>query len=191
MSEITLLNIKLNLGSGNPFNDYPLLRDIWTDPLDKLAEEGVVESLEYKGRQDMGDIFLIMKDESVIGITGYYPYSYESDDTGQLLGYPDKLGLRWHGIIPEERNNGYSTEAFKQLIDAAGLRFPLATTLVELVPLTEVQAPISKYFSDLGFIAKGRSETYDWSDNAWQPYHLDMPDFKNNYFKQVRTKFNL
>lgn len=146
----------------NPFEEYPQLRDIWPEPFNCISEEAVVEHLGLMGQVEIGDIFVVTNDSRVIGISGYFPFDEVTAD----------LGLRWHGIVPDERGKGYSKEVLGMVAERAMERFPQASHLIELVPLTEYGKPLEKHFTKCGFLSHGEPETYDWSDIAWQPYRI-------------------
>jgi hypothetical protein len=159
------MSITIELYTGhNPFEEYPQLRDIWPEPFKSIAEEAVIEHLGLIGQCEVGDIFIVRMDEQVIGVSGYFPYDEAISD----------LGLRWHGIIPAERGNGYSGMVLEMVAKCALERFPRAGSMIELVPLTDYGKPLGKYFGKVGFEPFGQPETYEWSENAWQPYRIPL-----------------
>lgn len=149
--------------SGNPFADHPQLRTIWPAEFAVIAEEAAVESLEEAKHGDIGGLFLVAKDDQIIGITGYF-YCEDIDEPF----------LRWHGIIPAERGNGYSGIALRQVVDRIKDKLPAARGLTELVPQNGAGPEIEKHFVSLGFTRNGVQEKYDWSPYAWQPIRLDL-----------------
>jgi hypothetical protein len=161
---------ELHVGSPAPFEAYPQLLDIWPQAYTEAMVEAVTEDLARIG-MDVGGIFLIEKAGAVIGITGYYYYD-END--------PCAVGLRWHGLISSERGKGYSEVALLRMLKALRAKRSYAGTLLELVPLTEYGRPLAKHFSALGFKAKGEPEAYDWAENDWQPYYLEIGEFLEN-----------
>lgn len=148
--------------SGDPFSAHPALQTIWPQPLIARARYDTVESLVDIDDDDFGAIFLIIEADRVIGITGYYWY----DDSGT------ELGLRWHGLLPSHRGQGRSKTVIDALLAWIHPREPLATTLIELIPDTAYGVALRRHFEKLGFQSVGPLEHYDWSDHAWQPYHL-------------------
>lgn len=167
--------------SGNPYKTYPQLQKIWPEPFKTIAEEVVDEHFQLEKDDpnfDIGGMYLIYKNDHVIGITGYFLYNEEVTE----------IGLRWHGIIPEERGNNYSEIAMNQVLEQAKWRFPQVTTLIELVPQTEYGIPLEKHFKKLGFNPVGEKEVYDWSEYSWQPYHLNIKLFLE---KNIKSKNNI
>ena len=150
--------------TGDPFALYPALLTIWPEPFATRARCDTVESLEEIDDEDFGAIFLITLQGQVIGITGYYWY----DDEGI------ELGLRWHGLLPTHRGTGLSAVVIDALLEVIRSMQPKATTLIELIPDTAYGITLRRHFERLGFRSVGPQENYDWSDRAWQPYHLTI-----------------
>ncbi len=81
------------------FDYAPVLRTIWRDDLADLA---AMHTRQWETDDDESGAILIASIAGVIvGITGWYRMSTRD------------AGLRWHGIVPGERNKGYS----RQMID--------------------------------------------------------------------------
>ncbi|KWA84101.1 hypothetical protein WL29_22310 [Burkholderia ubonensis] len=154
--------------SGNPFEDYPVLRTIWPAEFGIIAEEAAQEAVEQIPLGDIGGLYLITKADQVIGITGFF-YCESIDEPF----------LRWHGIAPAERGNGYSRRALQLVVECIKAKIPYAKGLTELVPQTQTAygAGIDKHFAALGFVPHGALETYDWSPYPWQPVRLDIERF--------------
>lgn len=167
------------------FDTYPQLKNIWPLPFTETMQEAVTEDLhlakEYEF--DFGNIFVIKKDNNVIGITGFFV----DDGSGTRQNYNEnttEIYLRWHGIIYEQRRQGISEYVMQLLLEQAGQRYPQVETLIELVPLTDYGKPLEEHFKKLGFIGVGHPENYDWSEYDWQPYHLNVPHFLSKYQKE-------
>lgn len=150
--------------AGDPFALHPALLTIWPEPSLARARHDTVESLLDFDDEDFGAIFLIFQHGEVVGITGYYWY----DDIGI------ELGLRWHGVLPAVRGIGLSAAVIDLLLHEIRSQQPAATTLIELIPDTDYSAALRRHFTRLGFRSVGPLERYDWSDYAWQPYHLTI-----------------
>lgn len=158
--------------AGNPFERFPQLRAVWPDPkLQALAEEATIEEVDRLSQHvKTGPIFLVVhvdeatKAQRVVGITGFFIY----DETGL------NLGLRWHGIVPDERGKGFSRIALEQVRDIARQAVPGAERLIELIPCTPDRADIEPYFRAMGFKPHGPEETHEWAKHAWQPFALDL-----------------
>lgn len=99
------MNITLTPWRRNPqqtlFAFAPALRAIWRDD---LADIAAMHTRQWEtDKNESGNILLASVDGKLVGITGWYRMS------------TSKAGLRWHGVIPGERNQGYS----RQMIDLA------------------------------------------------------------------------
>ena len=165
------MNIGIIVYTGaNPFRDYPQLRSIWPEPYRSLAEGAVVEHLDLLPEVDIGDIVLIMKNDVVVGISGYFPFNEEYTD----------FGLRWHGVIPEFRGQGISRAALSQVAALALRRFPEGDHLIELVPLNAYGDGLVEYFQRIGFRPHGETERYDWADHDWQPHRIKLSELAEN-----------
>lgn len=158
---------------GNPFQQYPQLLTIWPEPYISIVQEAIIEDLEIDSQDiplyDIGGIYLIEHNNYVIGITGFFITTHE----------PEEIYLRWHGVISNQRGNGYSKEALTLVLKETLAKYPNATTIIELVPMNDYGLPLIKHFEKLGFLAVGDMEKYDWADHYWQPYHLNISQFLN------------
>lgn len=169
------MNITLRPYYGNnPFTDHLPLRTIWQGPLQRLAEEGTYEVLTEEntyyaseGLQRPDDVFLIYLGDQIIGITGFF---FEDN--------PHEIFLRWHGIIPEYRRQGFSTQALGLVLQEAVRQFPDVHTVIENVP--EHDASILAFFAPLGFTPTGPLEYDEWSDMVWQQYAADIATVLNH-----------
>lgn len=148
---------------GNPFTQYPQLRTIWPAHFTDIAEEAAQDAIAHMPFGDIGGLYLVMKGDRVIGITGFFYCESETEPY-----------LRWHGIIPSERGNGYSREAMRLVLARLKAKLPDARGLTELVPQNEDGPAIAAHFERLGFEKSGPTETYDWSTHPWQPVRLDI-----------------
>jgi L-amino acid N-acyltransferase YncA len=153
--------------SGDPFSDHPQLGHIWPEPYASIAREAVTEHLAEQDDYDIGGIYLIKEDSDVIGITGYFLYDTEAT----------VLGLRWHGLVPEQRGKGYSPRILGMVLIEALARHPRAETLIELVPVTTYGETLEPHFKKMGFTPVGDTEKYEWAEHSWQPYHLEIANF--------------
>lgn len=141
-----MLSITLErVHAGNPFADHPQLRTIWGRGWAGHVEADTVADLDKGAADPAGNRVLLVRDEksSVIGITGFY-----------LL--PRRLiGLRWHGITPEQRGRGYSKQAFQQVCKLAK-DTTNALGVGEYVEMADPKAPdLIRHFTALGFSAAG------------------------------------
>lgn len=153
--------------SGDPFEEHPLLKLIWPSPYREIAQEAAAEDIEAMlGGAKLGGVFLARLDGEVVGISGYFPLEERS-----------VIGLRWHGVAQEHRGKGLSADILRLVLPEALADFPDAEELMELAPANEYGKAIAKHFKKLGFEASGPQETYDWAENAWQPYRLNIAAF--------------
>lgn len=88
----------------------------------------------YTGKDDNGAVLFIYKDNTVIGITGWYTLSSKY------------IGLRWTGIATQHRGNGYCREAL-QLLKRQLAMNGTHGALVE----TAITAGAMRYFQNIGF----------------------------------------
>lgn len=179
------------LVQGNPFETYPKLLTIWPEPSNSTMHEitlFTISVIEQAPELDIGGLYLIYKNDEVIGLTGFFidepdeyirPYAAHKDLS--------TLYLRWTGVIPEYRGLGYSSEAFDLVLREAAKRYPKLDTMIELIPQTSYNQPIERYFTSLGFKPVGESEQYDWSPHKWQPYHLDTKAYLLQHQKNEIT----
>lgn len=168
----------------NPFKEYDVLNYIWDKKLTEVAEEGVLESIEIKNEYEIGKIYLIKHNDDVVGITGFYPY--HDFELNNKFDFNKKLdvGLRWHGVINECRNQGVSRHVLTTLANEILHRYPNASNLIELVPLykdngamlaiTECGVDILKYFKKLGFVGVSGVEKYSWHPDYWVKFKIDI-----------------
>ena len=163
------------ISQGCPFSEYPQLNTIWSPEMTALAQEAIDESFVAKNEfsYEIGEIYLIKDGSDVVGITGFFPYEYDAN----FLDSIHRVGLRYHGLIPEYRGKGYSPEIIRQLLVAIINKYPNAETLIELAPVNEYGDIQKKHFERLGFVTTGPSEKYDWAEHRWQPMHLNIHDF--------------
>ena len=81
------------------FEFAPILRSIWRAD---LADIAAMHTRQWEIDPDeSGKIFVASVEGAIVGITGWYRMS------------ASEAGLRWHGVIPDERNKGYS----RQMVD--------------------------------------------------------------------------
>lgn len=184
--------------SGKPYEEHPQLKTIWPSPYIELAMEATEEHLLLKKEYpelDIGKIFLILEDENVIGITGYFIYT-EDDSFKPYNKAQTHFGLRWHGILPEHRNHKKAKLAFTKNIEQIIKHYDNPLYITELVPKTEYGEALFRHFSTLGFIISGNPEKYDWADFKWQPITLNIQQFilqhnnSNIYIQKQNHKKN-
>lgn len=133
-SQVSLVRVK----GSDPFHDYPALGLIWPEPYHSEAR--------FASRADAktGQIFYIVVDCEVVGITGYWIEARNEID----------VWLRWHGVEPDMRGKGVAKQALKLLLAKMKNEVPATyTRIVELVPKNdygrEVAAP---FFEKFGFV---------------------------------------
>ena len=136
---------------------------IYADPaLEATVEDGYDSS--------SGQIFLICKVEPgyqprVVGITGYFDVS---NNTGTAY-------LRWTGISPQFRREGYFAEAIKQLCLQLRGANPDISRLIELVPLNDYgRNEVMPAFERVGFKPDPMLAVPEGEDAGWPvvPYVL-------------------
>lgn len=147
----------------NPFINNPELLKIWPEKSSKIVHEITLETLE---KNEPG-IFLIKKEEQIIGLTGYFLM----DET------MENIGLRWHGIVQSQRRKGYSEAAMTLVMQEVKSLYPQSSYLVEYVPVTDYSSYIVKHFVSLGFKRFVDPGPQDWTDNMIQGYRVDMNEF--------------
>ena len=173
--------LKLKPLTENPFQQYPQLLTIWPEPSNSNMQEGYgldIENSILQPEIDYGLMYLVCLGEEVVGLTGLFI------EYGDGYSYPynpelQSAYLRWHGIIPSLRGQGYAKEALTLMLREARFKYPSLTTLIELIPQTYYSESIVHFFRKMGFFAVGQSEKYDWSDYQWQPYHLNIDQYLN------------
>lgn len=174
----------------NPFEKYPQLQNIWPEPFKTTAMEATVEHFDLSKNYpdiDIGNIYIIKHQNDVIGITGFYIYT-EDDSFKEYNPNMSNFGLRWHGIISEQRGKGYSELAMILVAKEISNLYNKAEKLIELIPQTTYGNPLKKHFEKLGFTSFGQVENYDWSEYAWQPYELNIPAFLNKHNINISSK---
>jgi len=155
------------LSRGDVFSQHPQLCGIWPEKYTSVAAEATTDCFAL----NESGLFLVKQNSAVVGVTGYWPFN------GKSSKKETELGLRWHGLIPSVRGKGHSRKIIHQLLLAAEKTHPNAKTLIELVPVDAYGAALIPLFTALGFCPVGETETHDWMDHAWQPYHLSIPNF--------------
>lgn len=139
---------------------FPRIKTIWQNP------KAVAEALHWTRNwgsdpKATGEIFFIVRDGRRIGITGYFLKKVN----------PDTAGLRWHGIIGEERRHGYSGMALRFLAEEIARRHKGIKYLSEALPLYRKDA--YGYFNGIGFM--------EWDD----------PETEVDYAKVVNLRIGL
>lgn len=158
---------------GNPFDLFPQLSSIWRPDLAAIAKEAVDEAFDAHRTHghDYGAIFIVTHPEDphqVWGLTGYLPWPAAGD------GLIPRVGLRWHGLLPEVRGHGLSMAIIDTMRMHAGHDYPLARHFVEYMPTSPDYAPIAQYFERAGFVPWGEPERVDWSTDTWQEWACDI-----------------
>lgn len=158
---------------GNPFDAYPVLGSIWSPVLAGIAHEAVGDAFDehHKSGADYGAIFLVTNPRDpheVWGITGFLPWP---DDASGVL---QRVGLRWHGLLPEHRGQGVSIAIIDRMRDLASQRYPDASQFVEFMPVSAEHAATAQYFETAGFQKFGPPERVYWSTELWQEYVCDI-----------------
>ena len=129
MVKITLALARPTNGYESVFDQYPILHNIWDEEKTKLAKEAADEWLTATCD---GHVYLILANDVVVGITGWWEISKED------------AGLRWHGIASNERSKGYS------LATIEALRDKLAGTF-KFLHEAAYSGKAAAYFKKLGF----------------------------------------
>lgn len=109
------------------------MHEIWPEPYASPAAAAYAEDWTS------GQIFLLIVDWEIVGVTGFF---LDSDS--------DCIYLRWTGIVPKHRRKGYAAAALMALRERlkpahAGRK------LVELVPDNEYGVPVKQFFLAQGF----------------------------------------
>ncbi|MEX3960158.1 GNAT family N-acetyltransferase [Trinickia sp. EG282A] len=139
--------------SGNPFAEYPQLREIFDPERSAHVEADTLADIAlgvhdphrnqiYVARSDAGE---------VVGITGFFQPAAEPTTER------DTIALRWHGVLPAYRGRGYSEAMFEAVQRMAMYYMPEAKWFVELVPMSDPQkaSRIVRHFRKLGFWLDG------------------------------------
>lgn len=159
--------LEINPYAENPFRLFPQLRTIWPAEFVVVAEEAIDEAWNawHHDSTDYGKIFLIctVDRRRVIGLTGFMPWDA-----------PDRVGLRWHGLLSTFRGNGLSLEIMEHMRILAKERYPKAKTLVEFMPELATLGEEGEYFERAGFKKSGPLGKYEWSTHLWQEYTWDI-----------------
>jgi len=139
---------------------FPGIKTIWQNP------KAVAEALHWTRNwgsdpKATGEIFFIARNGRRMGITGYF----------LKKATLDTAGLRWHGIVEEERGYGYSTMALKFLAEEIAQRHKGIKYLSEALPLYRKDA--MRYFKRLGF--------HEWDD----------PETEVDYAKVLNLRIGL
>jgi hypothetical protein len=95
-------------------------------------------------------VYLVLDADGVaVGITGLFMPGGDVER--------DKLALRWHGIVLEYRNKGYSKQAFEAVCGEARFAFPQARDLIKIMPLADETKgrKLIAYFGSLSFTLDG------------------------------------
>jgi hypothetical protein len=165
-----------------PFVQYPQLLTIWPEPSNTNMQTGYrldIEDMKVRPELDFGLMYLIKKDNEVIGVTGLF-IIYDDEEDRPYNPELETAYLRWHGVIPACRGQGYAQEALRLMLVNAKEKYPKLQTLIELIPQAPYAMYLNEHFSKQGFVSVGMREKYDWSEYEWQPYHLDVEKYLNN-----------
>lgn len=154
-------------------NEY--LKDIWPPISSKIMQEATLDAM----KNNEPGLFILEKNDKVIGFTGFYE-----------LEYP-YVGLRWHGIIKEERNNGYSIPVLAMVAKLAQMHFPDYYYLAEFVPLTDYSQKIIDHFESAKFEKFGPIESHDWTPHKTQGYRAVIEDLKNIQNIKAKNKLGM
>lgn len=127
------------------FVENPELNDIWEAPAHQQEARESYEEWDTRiyPNESTGEVFSIKKDDSTIGIIGWFEY-------GDI---PDVLRLRYYGIVPSERGNGYGEIAMKLFLNHVSCVAP--AKYIWLSESVSVNRPaygqIKSHFKKLGF----------------------------------------
>lgn len=162
----------------NPFEAYPALRRIWSDERSAHAEADTVKDLALGINNDphLNRVDLIVdRAGEVVGITGFFR---------PVPGDETRIGLRWHGIVPEHRGKGYSELAVDAVCRVAVCYHPCATEIVEYVPLANCANgdSLRAYFERLGFVADATPQ-----DASNFPAGLSLPVDSGDWLPMRRS----
>jgi GNAT superfamily N-acetyltransferase len=138
---ITLKSAAFN--ANDPFkNEYAKLLTLWPEPYKS--------EFEHATRNDVltGQILYAFDEDKLVGITGVFLDSEKTDD----------LFMRWTGILPEHRRNGYAHSLVLALVGHCERNYLNHTRLIELVPDNEYgHTQVEPFFKAIGF-KKGRAK---------------------------------
>jgi RimJ/RimL family protein N-acetyltransferase len=126
------------------FERNPELNTIWEIPAHQNQARESYEECGLIKTESTGEIFSINLDDSVVGIIGWFEYG----------GIPDVLRLRYYGIVPSQRGNGYGAKAVKLLLDhLSHAAPPQYRWLSESVSLKRVVVKqVTVHFERMGFV---------------------------------------
>lgn len=173
--------IHIQVINESPFQQHPQLLTIWPEPSNTVMQEGIHETLEIMKNApdiDVGMISLILKDNEVIGLSGFFPIN-ENEQWDIFNPYQETIYLRWHGIIPSHRGQDYSKQALILVLEEAIKKYPFVEHIIELIPQTSYKEYLEKHFIEMGFKPVGEKEKYSWSEYWWQPHQLNIKEFFN------------
>lgn len=164
----------VRIEAGNPFADYPALREIFGNRSAHVEEDTVSDLLLGTADPYNNHVYLMtLPDGVVVGITGFFQPNTDDATT---------LALRWHGVVPAYRGRRYSEAAFKIVRLEAIQANPYAQILVELVPLADALKAdrLMRYFRTLSFRPAGipmdatefpSSAALPHTSGRWQAMH--------------------
>lgn len=150
--------VEYKKGSENPFRKYPHLKSIWEQNGIQDRVENSIDKYNDSDEEN-GKIFLIKMSNQIIGITGYY----FTDDA-------NCIGLRWHGIVPNMRAKGRSTEALNLLWDYLRENDSSVKYVQEFARQDDIRA--IEYFEKIGF------KKVEPSAKINNQYHPEIKSFK-------------
>jgi RimJ/RimL family protein N-acetyltransferase len=121
---------------------FPQLNHIWEN---EVMQKRALKSYEvWNPKEKTGEIFLIKKDNDVIGVTGWWTDEHVLDT----------IRLRWHGIVENERGKGYSSEALKLLMEHINTVSPSQYRYISesFSVAREASKKVRQHFEKLGFV---------------------------------------
>lgn len=179
------------------FRDCPGLTTIWPEPSNSLMQESVQDFFDFYSdsehlKFDLGSIYTIHKDNLIVGITGLLVL--HDNDKVYTKEYNQKyledIHLRWHGIIPEYRNQNLGILSLKLVLDKALSIYPNAKNIIERVPDSPNGLKSQLFFEKIGFKKYGETDTFEGSDNVWQPMIAPINEIIN-YSPKLINKIKL
>jgi len=146
----------------NPLPEHPEILDIWPHRRSEIIRD-ISDALNDPEHEQL---FLIVHNNKVVGITGYYKYD-------------NQVGLNWHGILQEYSKLGLGLQALKDLIPLACEKYPHAEYLIEELP-ADREDKLKGFFLKVGFVRTDVLVDKPWitTDTDWIEYRLSLKRYE-------------